>query len=67
MHLPLAVADPGEGPLPLFLDQTEAQRAKNIFLDTTPPPVTFSKGLDDRAPSPLSHGLDVALPSDYPC
>ena len=31
---------------PLFLDQTEAQRAEKIFL--IPPPL--SQGLDDRAP-----------------
>ena len=34
------VADPGEGPpLPLFLDQTEARRAKNFFLETSLSPV----------------------------
>ena len=27
----------GPGP-PLFLDQTEAQRAKNFFLEIAPPP-----------------------------
>ena len=27
----------GPGP-PLFLDQTEAQRAKNFFLEIVPPP-----------------------------
>ena len=47
-----SVADPGEGPVgspPLFLDQTEAQRAeKNFFGDLSPPPL--SKGLDDRSP-----------------
>ena len=42
---PFAVADPGEGPggpslpLPLFLDQTEAQRAeKKCFGDRPQPP-----------------------------
>ena len=34
------MVDPGEGPggpgPPLFLDQTEAQRAENIFLETGP-------------------------------
>ena len=34
-------ADPGEGPgdpgLPLFLDQTEARRAENMFLETGVP------------------------------
>lgn len=40
------MTDPGEGPeSPLFLDQTEAQRAKKTFGD---PP--FSNGLDDRSP-----------------
>ena len=48
----MAVADLGEVPgglrPPLFLDQTEAQRAeKNLFGD--PPPL--SQGLDDQAPS----------------
>ena len=34
-----AVADLGEGSgPPLFLDQTEARRAENIFLETAPPP-----------------------------
>ena len=57
------MADPGEGPslpppLPLFLDQTKAGRAKNFFGETGPPPI--SQGLDDRAP-PLSEGLDAPL------
>ena len=61
-----AVADPGEGPggpggrgPPLFLDQTEAQRAekKNIW-DQDP----LSQGLDD--PPPLSEGLDLPLDCD---
>ena len=36
----VAVADPGEGPCPppLFLDQTEAWRARKNFLETPPPP-----------------------------
>ena len=34
----------GVGPPPLFLDQTEAQRAKKIFLETAQPPC--SEGLD---------------------
>ena len=44
--------DPGEGPgvrpPPLFLGQTEAQRAKRIFLETAHPPPSppFSEGLD---------------------
>ena len=46
------MADLGEGTLCplLFLDQTEAQRAKKIFLGGTGPPL--SKVLDD--PSPIS-------------
>ena len=36
-----SVVDPGEGPggggSPLFLDQTEAQRAEKTFSDTRPP------------------------------
>ena len=49
------MADPGEGPggpaPPLVLDQTEAQRAEKMFLETpSPPPPPLSKGLDDRAP-----------------
>ena len=45
-----AVADPGEGPgipnsslFPLLLDQTEARRAKKIFLETTPLPATYHR------------------------
>ena len=60
-----AVADPGEAPPPpppppFILEQTEAQRAEKIFLETGCP--HLSKGLDDRAP-PLSQGLDPALRS----
>ena len=44
-----------KGPL-LFLHQTEARRAENVFW--RPPPALF-KGLDDRPP--LSKGLDPAL------
>ena len=57
------VMDPGEGPgtpappPPIFLDQTEAQRAKKIFFETAPP---LCQGLDDWAP-PLSEGLDPPL------
>ena len=51
-HFP-PVADPGEGP-PLFLDKTDAQRAKKIFLGTTHP---------HTPPPPSSQGLDPALPS----
>ena len=57
------MADSGEGPgglgPPLFLDQTEAQRANKKLLKPGSPP--FSKGLDDRPPPPLSQGLDPAL------
>ena len=50
------MADLGEGTLCplLFLDQTEAQRAKKIFLGGTGPPL--SKVLDD--PPHPSQGLD---------
>ena len=51
-----SVADPREGPggpppplPPLFLDQTEAQRAKKNVFETPPP---LSQGLNDRAPFP---------------
>ena len=37
--------DPGDLCPPLFLDQTEAQRAENIFFWRLPPPL--SQGLDD--------------------
>ena len=48
----MVVAVRGGAPPPLFLDQTEAQRAAKIFLETFPPP-PLSKGLDDRpTPSP---------------
>ena len=46
------MTDIGEGPSPgppLFLDQTEARRAKKNLLETAPP----SKGLDDWGPSYL--------------
>ena len=59
------MAKPGEGleePAPsLLLDQTEAQNAEKIFLETG---ASFSKGLDDRTPPPpplLSQGLDPVL------
>ena len=50
------MVDPGEGP-PLFLDQTEAQRAEKIFLDWSS---AFSQGQDD-CPPPLSQGLNPPL------
>ena len=49
------MADPGKGPVgpepPLFLDQTEAQRAERNFL-RDPAPESLSQGLDvyDRSP-----------------
>ena len=57
------VADPGVGPggpgFPLFLDQTEAPRAKKNFVETAPP---LSHDLDDcPPPAPLSQGLDLAM------
>ena len=33
----IPVADPGEGPGPLFLNQTEVPRAEKIFLRRDPP------------------------------
>ena len=42
-----------------FLDQTEAQRAKQKFFKPPPPP-PLSQGLDDQA-LPLSEGLDLPL------
>ena len=54
------MADLGEGTLCplLFLDQTEAQRAQNIFLGGTRPPL--SKVLDDPPP-PLVYIQRVVL------
>ena len=46
-----------EGGPHLFVDQTEGQRAKKLFLETAPPPL--SKGVDERPP--LSQALDPAL------
>ena len=44
------VSDPGEGPggpgPPIFLDQTKAWKAENIFLDPHPPPPPLSQGPD---------------------
>ena len=53
---------PGAPAPPLFLDQTEAGRKKNL-LETA---ASLSKGLDDWVlpPSPLSQGLDPALTSE---
>ena len=62
------MADPeGRPPTPLFLDETEAQRAEKKFLETgpsSPPPPPLSKGLDDR-PHPISQGPDPALTSAF--
>ena len=53
------VADPGEGPtpLPLFLDQTEAQRAEIFFVLDPPPPIPGS----GWPGPPLSEGQDLPL------
>ena len=56
LHCIFALADPGErhgdaAPPPLFLDQTEARKAKNIFLGVCLPP----------PPPPLPQSLDPAL------
>ena len=51
------MADRGEGPPPLFLNQTEARRAEKVFFETAPPP-PLSQGLDDR-PHLLSKVLDL--------
>ena len=55
-------ADLGEGPgPPLFLEQTEAQKAqKKVFGDQAPPP-PLSQGLDERPPAPLTEGLHPPL------
>ena len=57
------VMDPGEGPggpappAPIFLDQTEAQRAKKIFFESVP----------QHPPPPLSEGLDPPYPLKLTC
>ena len=56
-----AVADLGKGSgPPLFLDQTEARRAENIFLETAPPPPPFYLRFWMTGPH-LSQGPDPAL------
>ena len=55
----VAVADLGEGPAPLFLDQTEANCEKN-FLETAPPPY-LRIWMTGHPPPPLSEGLDTPL------
>ena len=59
----LSVADPGEGsrnppPPPLFLDQTEARMAENIFWRPPPPP-PFSKGLDELIWKKITSVIDA--------
>ena len=59
------MADPGKGPVgpepPLFLDQTEAQRAERNFL-RDPAPESLSQRLDvyDRSPPLLFEGSGSA-------
>ena len=67
------MANTGEGPgaapapaPPLFLDQTEAQRAEKIWGETSPPAVPpprllLSKGLDDRLHLISRSGSGTAL------
>ena len=50
----------GGPPPPLFLDETEAQKAENIFFQTTPLP-PLSQVLDDRAPLIWRSGSATAL------
>ena len=47
----------GVRPPPFILDQTEAQREKNIFLETTPPPITRSGS--STGSTPVSLGVMV--------
>ena len=62
-----SVADLGEGPapFPLFLEQTEAQRAEKKFLETGPLPYlrvwTTAPQPPPSPSSPQSQGLDPAL------
>ena len=51
----------GGGWHPLFLDQTKARSAENIFL-TQPP---YSQGLDDPPPPPWSESLYPAIGPGY--
>ena len=64
---PFTVMDPGEGRggpgTPLFLDQTEAQRAEKYFLETGSP--SLPQGLDDQPPPLiLRSGSSTALCGD---
>ena len=53
----LTVADPGKGTgapgLPLFYDQTEARRAKKLFLETAPLPPSYLRVWMTGPPPPL--------------
>ena len=59
----------GRGPFlpppPLFLDETEARRAENIFFQTTLLPPPLSPGLDDRARIICRSGSATALSRLY--
>ena len=50
---------------PLFLDETEARRAENIFFKPPPSPPPLSQGLDDRAPLIWRSGSTPALSRLY--
>ena len=60
----LTVADPGKGTgapgLPLFFDQTEARRAKKLFLETAPLPPSYLR-VWMTGPPHLSQDLDPAM------
>ena len=66
-HAMYTVADPGEGPAsppPLFLDQTEAQKAEKKFLRPPPPPcpLYLRVWMSTALPLPsFSEGLDPPL------
>ena len=49
----MVVAVRGGAPPPLFLDQTEAQRAAKIFLETFPPPPYLRVWMTAPPPPPL--------------
>ena len=55
---PEAVADTGQCPPPLFLDQNEAQRAKTNFLGGDCAPFPYLSVWTTTTPPPLSQGLD---------
>ena len=56
------MGDPGENP-PLFLDQTEAQRAEKNFFQDHPPlyPRVWMTASPPPPQSPLSEGLNPPL------